>query len=246
MDENAKNTLLERFGLYLDKIGDAAEPDPDDDQDHDQGHELAGQAEDTSNLADLYTLFVELAGLRTEVRTESRLVKDALDQFRIVLDQTAKDRALLEQQLDRARAEARQLARTLLRPLLLDLLDVRDRLDAALDAASKPQAARLRSWPFPRIIGRIFARKPPAAAPDAWLEGQKMTLRRLDRLLLDRGVVMLDLLGQVFHPQRAKAVATVVAPDKPDGLIVTVSRPGFLWNEDLLRPAEVVVTSSKS
>jgi molecular chaperone GrpE len=71
MDESAKNTLLERFGLYLEQIDDAAgsdhEPDP--------GHAQADDAEDTSNLADLYMLFVELAGLRTEVRTESRLVK---------------------------------------------------------------------------------------------------------------------------------------------------------------------------
>ena len=243
MDETAKNTLLERFGLYLEQIGDTAgsdhEPDPD-------------QAEDTGNLADLYTLFVELAGSRTEVRTESRLFKDALDQFRIVLDQTAKDRVLLEQQLDRARTEARQQAKTLLRPLLLDLLDVRDRLDAALDATSKPQTVQprpwLRSWPFP-LLGRILVHKRPAAAtpaPDAWIDGQKMTLRRLDRLLLERGVVMLDLLGQVFHPQRAKAVSTIAAADKPEGVIVAVSRPGFLWNEELLRPAEVVVTSSRS
>jgi molecular chaperone GrpE len=238
MDETAKNTLLERFGLYLEQIGDAAGPDHERDPD---------QAEDTGNLADLYTLFVELAGLRTEVRTESRLFKDALDQFRIVLDQTAKDRALLEQQLDRARTEARQLAKTLLRPLLLDLLDVRDRLDAALDAASKPQAVVQpppRSWPF---LGRILAHKRSAApVPNAWLDGQKMTLRRLDRLLLERGVVMLDLLGQVFHPQRAKVVSIVVATDKPEGVIVAVSRPGFLWNDELLRPAEVVVTSSRS
>ena len=46
-------------------------------------------------------LFVEVAGLRSEVRTESRLVKEALDQFRGVFDTLRASQATLQQELDR-------------------------------------------------------------------------------------------------------------------------------------------------
>ena len=84
-------------------------------------------------------MFVELAALRNEVRTESRLVKEALDQFRGVFDSCGSSQATLEQELKRVRAEAREQAQAPLRPLLLDVLDLRDRLAAALQPA--PTAA---------------------------------------------------------------------------------------------------------
>ena len=65
MDNVVKATLLDQFRCYLDGI-DEAPP----------------RVETGSAEADLFTVFVELAALRNEVRTESRLVKEALDQFR--------------------------------------------------------------------------------------------------------------------------------------------------------------------
>ena len=73
-----------------------------------------------------------MAGLRSEVRTESRLVKEALDQFRGVFDTLRASQATVQQELERARAEARDQARAAMRPLLLDVIDLRDRLLAAL------------------------------------------------------------------------------------------------------------------
>ena len=70
--------------------------------------------------ADLFSVFVELAAVRNEVRTESRLVKEALDQFRGVFDTLRSSQATLQQELQRAQAEARERGQALLRPLLLD------------------------------------------------------------------------------------------------------------------------------
>lgn len=69
MDDSTKQALLSQFSAWLDAAGDSPEP-PDE----------------TAIATDLYSLFVEMAGLRSEVRTESRLVKEALDQFRGVFD----------------------------------------------------------------------------------------------------------------------------------------------------------------
>src|SRR3954466_2926655 len=121
VDDNIKQALLSRFSAYLDTVDDGPVP-PDD-----PGEE-----------ADLYSVFVEVAGLRSEVRTESRLVKEALDQFRGVFDTLRTSQETVQQELERARAEARDQARAAVRPLLLDFIDIRDRLLAALKFSGPP------------------------------------------------------------------------------------------------------------
>ena len=74
MDETIREKLLSRFVAYLDGL------------DHDESGEVPATAEEEREEADLFSVFVELAGLRSEVRTQSRLVKEALDQFRGVFD----------------------------------------------------------------------------------------------------------------------------------------------------------------
>jgi molecular chaperone GrpE len=86
MDEIIREKLLGRFAAYLDSV------------DHDETGEAPAMAEG-SEEADLFSVFVELAGLRNEVRTESRLVKEALDRFRGVFDTLQSSHETLEQEL---------------------------------------------------------------------------------------------------------------------------------------------------
>lgn len=150
-----------------------------------------------------------MAGLRSEVRTESRLVKEALDQFRGVFDTLQASQASVQQELDRARSAARDQADAALRPLLLNVVDLRDRLLAALKLAA---AAR------PGWAGRLLRR--PASGDEAWQEGLRMTLRRLDQVLLDRRVAPMRLVGLPFDPCRARVVATAADGFAADGTVI--------------------------
>jgi len=214
VDDSIKQALLSRFQAYLDSAETAA-PEP------------------RTETSDLYSLFVEVAGLRSEVRTESRLVKEALDQFRGVFDTLQASQANLQQDLDRARAAARDQADAALRPLLLDVIDLRDRLLAALVSAA---AAR------PGWAGRLLRR--PASGGEAWQEGLRMTLRRLDQVLLDRRVVPMQMAGRSFDPRRARVVGTSADSAAPDGTVIEEVRAGFLWDEQVLRTADVIVSKS--
>ncbi len=214
MDDSIKQALLSRFQAYLDTAETAA---------------LESQTE----TSDLYSIFVEVAGLRSEVRTESRLVKEALDQFRGVFDMLQASQANVQQELDRARSAERDQADAALRPLLLDVVDLRDRLFAALKSAA---AAR------PGWLGRLWRR--PASGDAAWQEGLRMTLRRLDQVLLDRQVVPVQLVGLPFDPQRARVVATVADSSTADGTVLEEVRAGFLWDDQVLRTADVIVSKS--
>ena len=181
MDDSIKQALIDRFRGYLDMVEDGEEP-PDD----------------PGETADLFSVLVEMAALRSEVRTESRLVKEALEQFRGVFDSLQASQATLQRELDRARTETQDQAQSALRPLLLDVIDLRDRLVAALTLSA---AAR------PRWRDRLWRRDRSGVA--AWQEGLRMTLRRLDQVLLDRRVVATQLAGLPLDPRLARAINVV-------------------------------------
>lgn len=216
MDAAAKERLLDQLRQYLDGFEALPVPAPD-----------PGSAE-----ADLFTVFVELAAVRNEVRTESRLVKEALDQFRTVFGTLQSSHATLEQELKRVQAEARERAQALLRSLLLDLLDLRDRLDAALQAPAVAPSRWLDRWRKPR------------AAPEHWREGIGITVRRLDRMLAERRVSRIELVGQRFDPRLARAVGTRQDANVAPGVVVDEVRAGYLWDDELLRAAEVIVSKA--
>ncbi len=214
MDAVVKETLLDRFRCYLDSIEEAPE-EP----------EAAGEE------TDLFTVFVELAAVRNEVRTESRLVKEALDQFRGVFATLQSSHATLEQELMRVRSEARERGRALLRPLLLELLDLRDRLAAGLQPPTVPPPSR---W-FERW------RAQQRTDPDGWREGLGITLRRLDRILSERRVVPIETAGRRFDPRMGRVVGTTQDATIGAGIVVEEVTAGFQWDDELLRAAEVIV-----
>ena len=213
VDATVKATLLDQFRCYLDSIDEVPSP-----------------AEAPGAEADLFTVFVELAAVRNEVRTESRLVKEALDQFRGVFSTLQSSQATLEQELKRAQAEARERGRALLRPLLLDLLELRDRLVAGLHQPAPPA----------RWLGR-WRRQPE---PERWREGLGITLRRLDRILADRRVLAIEVTGRRFDPRVARVVGTTRDAAVGTGIVGEEVRAGFLWEEELLRAAEVIVNKA--
>ena len=214
MDDSIKQALIDRFRGYLDMVEDGEEP-PDD----------------PGETADLFSVLVEMAALRSEVRTESRLVKEALEQFRGVFDSLQASQATLQRELDRARTETRDQAQSALRPLLLDVIDLRDRLVAALTLSA---VAR------PRWHDRLWRRDRSGVA--AWQEGLRMTLRRLDQVLLDRRVVATQLAGLPFDPRLARAIGSAADSSVAEGTVIKEVRAGFLWDDQVLRTAEVIVS----
>lgn len=216
--------LLHQFGAWLDAAAERAPSGPTDGQ---------TPTDEVTPTTDLYSLFVEMAGLRSEVRTESRLVKEALEQFRGVFETLQTSHATMVQELERARAETRDQAKAALRPLLLDVIDLRDRLLAALTLSGTARTG----W-----LDCVLRRN--VSGGEAWQEGLRLTLRRLDQVLLDRRVVPMRLEGHPFDPLRARAVAIVADGTAQDGTVIEEVRTGFLWDEQVLRTAEVVVSQS--
>jgi molecular chaperone GrpE len=231
VDQATKDALLDQFRSYLEGLEDGAD----------------AKAPADSGADDLHSIFVEIAALRNETRAQSRLTKEAFDQFRGVFETLRGSGAALEQQLKDAKARETELRRVLLRPLLLDILDIRDRLSAAV-ATPPPQNARL--CPLRRLVPSAFlgpwdrlSRRPePETEPDPWREGVAMTLRRLDQALASRRVAPIAVVGKPFQPTLARAVSVVEDRTAADGIVLAELRTGFTFEDDLLRLAEVTVS----
>jgi len=211
MDQAAKEELIAQFRTYLDEV--RSEPVPV-----------------TAPEGDAFSLFAELSGLRNELKRESRQVKEALDQFRSVFATLQADNETLSRELESRRAAAMELRREALRPLLLQLLELRDRLEAGL-ALGVP--------PMPSLLARLSRRQDRLL--EALREGQEMTLRRLDRTLGDYQVRPLEVLGKPLDPHTMRVVEVELRPDQEQGIVTGELRKGFFWNDELLRVAEVKV-----
>ncbi len=203
-----KNELLEAFQTYLEDCEELP---------------LA-----TESSTDLYTLLTEMASLRTEVKAESRQFKTALDDFKQVFEGLNHSHDAVSSALARSQEEQKKQVMDAQRHILLDLLDVYDRMTAGLEALQ-------------HYTPGFFGGKAQKAFIDNVHEGQSMTLRRVTQMLERYHVHPIETLGQPLEPHQMRAVETANNPAYADACVVEEIRKGFLWHQDVLRLAEVKV-----
>ena len=187
------------------------------------------QVDEETQQTDLFSLFTELAALRNEVKLESRQVKNALDLFKGTFDTLQSSHDQLTHELEHSRNEQSRQIRENTRTLLLAFLDVYDRLEAGMTTLNSYTS----SW--------IHLCKRENRLIRGLQEGQAMTLRRLDKLLASYGVRPLEVLNKPLDPHCMRAVEVDSQPKVKNGIVTGELRKGFMWEEEVLRPAEVKV-----
>lgn len=127
------------------------------------------------------------------------------------------------QEFDEARARARRdVAREVergRRAMLVDLLEILDNLDRAIDAARE------------------------SAEAERLIQGVGMVRQQFMTLLQGHGVAEIEALGRPFDPRLHEAVTAVpAAADQEEDLVAGVIRRGYRVGDDVLRPALVAVS----
>ncbi|MFP4649080.1 MAG: nucleotide exchange factor GrpE [Halorhodospira sp.] len=223
MDTSEREALVTRFREYLEHLPGST------------GSQPASEPEERSAQApDLFTLLAELAALKNEVRLESRQYKSTLEQLSEACAALREQNRQLREDLEQERRRADAAGEETDREVLLEMLELRDRL-----AAGHTQAQSFRPGLLTRR-GRI--RK----YLTRMTEGMAMNLRHLDEILARRGVQRQETLQHSFDPQTMHAVETTEAPELPEGSVVREVRQGYLRNGRVLRTAEVIVNKKDS
>lgn len=75
----------------------------------------------------------------------------------------------------------------------------------------------------------------------ALVKGVPIIRQKLVALLEAQGVRAFDSVGKPFTPDLHDAVAVTERTDVEPGTVVEVLRQGYLWKDELLRPAQVQV-----
>ncbi len=74
------------------------------------------------------------------------------------------------------------------------------------------------------------------------IEGVRLTQYQLDQVLTQEGVQAIDTQGKPFDPRTEEAIQTVDDPRVPDHTVVQEVRKGYTLGDNILRPAQVIVS----
>jgi molecular chaperone GrpE len=149
-----------------------------------------------------------------------------LEQLRADLE-GAKDRVLrsqaeLENYRKRAAREIEDHRRYANLPLLSDLLPVLDNIQRAVDAADKTHDAA------------------------SLLEGIKMVLQQFDGVLQRHHCVRIEALRAPFNPHLHEAISQQPSDEFPPNTVLLVVQPGFQLFDRVVRPSQVIVSTTTS
>ena len=84
----------------------------------------------------------------------------------------------------------------------------------------------------------------PSEAHDAWIEGVKLTERKLRGVLESEGVTAIEALGEPFDPNLHEAVAHEETVDHPDNSVIGEVQRGYRLHDRVIRPSLVRVANN--
>ncbi len=146
-------------------------------------------------------------------------------------------------ELERAKAQAQEQRELYLRALA-DFDNYKKRTERLIreqsDAGRRALLARVLA--VLDNLERAAAYRKAGTPADQLVDGLLATVKQFTSLLEAEGVRPIELAGRKFDPKLSEAVGTRVEPGAPSGTVVDEARKGYMIGEDLLRPAQVIVS----
>lgn len=108
-------------------------------------------------------------------------------------------------------------------PVVSDLLQVRDNLVRAIDAAATADAE--------------------ATSIDGLRDGVRIVIKQFDDTLSKHGITPIPAVGEPFDPNFHQAIAQVPNAEHPAGIIAHEAVTGFQMHGRVIRPSQVLVST---
>ena len=122
----------------------------------------------------------------------------------------------LRKRMQRDAEKSRKFA---LERIMKELLQVRDSMERGLQMADE------------------------SATVESLIEGEKLTLKMLAKLMQDHGLEVVDPAGQPFDPELHEAMTVMPSGEVAENTVLEVLQKGFKLHDRLIRPARVIVSS---
>ena len=95
-------------------------------------------------------------------------------------------------------------------------------------------------------VERAINSLPKNSDSNDWQTGIELIQKRLINTLESEGVTKINPLNQQFDPFTCEAILYQENKDAQDGQVTEVMRPGYIINEKILRPAQVIVAQNET
>jgi molecular chaperone GrpE len=131
-----------------------------------------------------------------------------------------------------------------LRRALADLDNLRKRFDREVQRERGAERRRVATEWLPVVDNLERALQHAAADPDVLAQGLEAVREQAVAALARMGFPRFEDVGERFNPARHEAVGAVETDEADPGTVAAAARPGYGTQEEVLRPASVVVTRS--
>lgn len=189
----------------------------------------------TPDPPSLYDFFAELAALRNEQKRGNRKFSDVLSTFTSLLENMRDERDLASTRNIEANQVPSQEKGD--RSLALSLIDLRDRLDRILTkAADSPMQVKV------GFFGKT-------SSPPAWekhRESLDILSHHFQPVLAAAGLERIPTKGLPYDPREMKATSSPPGETLHYLHVVRETLPGYRWQGQCLRPAEVEVQTGNA
>ncbi|QEL19698.1 nucleotide exchange factor GrpE [Limnoglobus roseus] len=211
----------------------------------------------------LQQLVAQFTALRHDVNMQTKAARTAVEQTNAAMRLLQPTESVTPEEAEEEPASDSEH----LRPIVKMLLDVHDALSVAqrqMEKAKRSAGEVLESPAAdakrPGFVARLFG----ATTPDvttwqrhadrmrehagklqqqfaAVADGYTMSLRRVERTFDELGLETIPCFGEPFDPELMEVLDTATDTGQPAGTVVEVLRQGYIWNDTLLRYAQVKV-----
>lgn len=220
-----------------------------------EGTETGPEPESTT---DAFSLWSALTALTQEIKLQGRTFKQLHDDLEPVLGSGSMEagptqplaeplgtvREIVHQlgnfKTNREREIRAETERRVRQEMIGVLLDMRDRLVRGLEADRTDADEFTPSW-IDRLLGRSESIARFLTGHAGRKKGYQLSLERLEDALRSYGVREITCQGQPFDPRSMNVVEVEETTDRPDGQVIEVYQPGYEWNGQVFRTAQVKV-----
>lgn len=126
-----------------------------------------------------------------------------------------------------------------------EMANYRRRTEAERATLTTTANARLLTRLLPVLddLERAFETLPPDLRNLTWIQGVSLVYRKLQTLFEGEGATPIDAVGRPFDPKVHDAIMQESSAEYPEGTVISELQRGYMYGDQLLRPALVKVSS---